>query len=96
MEENSTVGLLEPSLVNLMNFLSPAQEVGGTLIGEDGLVVMPEAESEEWYQIRMVSMCLMPCAPVQPLLRGVFPSAASTALQGLAGRQGSLVVRALD
>ena len=28
-----------------------AQEVGGTLIGEDRLVVMAEAELVEWYQI---------------------------------------------
>jgi hypothetical protein len=27
-----------------------SQEVGGTLIGEDGLVVMAVAESVEWYQ----------------------------------------------
>jgi hypothetical protein len=28
-----------------------SQEVGGALIGEDGLVVMAEAELVEWYQI---------------------------------------------
>jgi hypothetical protein len=28
-----------------------AQEVGGTLIGEDGLVRMAGVESVEWYQI---------------------------------------------
>ena len=31
-----------------------SQEVGGTLIGEDGLVVMAGAESVEWYQIQTV------------------------------------------
>ena len=31
-----------------------SQEVGDTLIGEDGLVVMAGAESVEWYQIRNV------------------------------------------
>ena len=29
-----------------------AQEVGGTLIGEDGLVVMAGAKWVEWYQTR--------------------------------------------
>jgi hypothetical protein len=31
--------------------LHTPQEVGGTLIGEDGLVVMAGAESVEWYQL---------------------------------------------
>ena len=29
-----------------------SQEVGGTLIGEDGLVAITGAESGEWYQIQ--------------------------------------------
>ena len=34
----------------LLNIISSPQEVGGTLIGEDRLVVMAGAESVEWYQ----------------------------------------------
>ena len=30
---------------------SKLQEVGGTLIGEDGLVAMVGAESMQWYQV---------------------------------------------
>ena len=39
-----------------------SQEVGGTLIGEDGLVVMAGAESVEWYQIikHMVTIYSVP------------------------------------
>ena len=40
-----------------------AQEVGGTLIGEDGLVVMAGAELVEWYQIHA-----NPFAPFKSLL----------------------------
>jgi hypothetical protein len=38
-----------------------SQEVGGTLIGEHGLVVMAGAESMEWYQT-------IPFVLFQPLL----------------------------
>ena len=38
-----------------------AQEVGGTLIGEDGLVVMAGAESVEWYQIHVVDAVPASC-----------------------------------
>jgi hypothetical protein len=45
------------------------QEVGGTLIGEDGLMVMAGAESVEWYQIHGFQVFdAVPFAPVQPLL----------------------------
>ena len=39
-----------------------SEEVGGTLIGENGLVVMAGRKCVEWYPIlhHMVSMCLMP------------------------------------
>ena len=40
------------------------QEVGGTLVREDGLMVMAGAESVEWYQIHHA----IPFAPFQPLL----------------------------
>jgi hypothetical protein len=48
---------------------SLAQEVGGTLIGETGLMVMTGAESVEWYQLHQTygfqfflchSMCAVP------------------------------------
>ena len=53
------------------------QEVGGTLIGEDGLVVMAGAESVEWYQIHQThepfhllrsSHYYEPSSPQQPPL----------------------------
>jgi hypothetical protein len=42
------------------------QEVGGTLIGEDGLVVMAEAEWVEWYQTHVLNV--FDAIPFQPLL----------------------------
>ena len=53
------------------------QEVGGTLIGEDGLVVMAGAELVEWYQTHVF---YVPFTPFQ-LLQIVLPSAASTAFR---------------
>jgi hypothetical protein len=38
-----------------------AQEFDGTLIGEDGLVVMAGAESVEWYQIHVVDAVPASC-----------------------------------
>jgi hypothetical protein len=49
-----------------------SQEVGGTLIGEDGLVVMAGAESVEWYQIQQTNSFhvfdTIPFTLFQPLL----------------------------
>ena len=52
-----------------------SQEVGGNLIGEDGLVVMAGAELVEWYQIHQTHgfhgfhvFDAIPFAPFQPLL----------------------------
>ena len=57
------------------------QEVGGTLIGEDGLVVMTGAESVEWYQMHQTSgfyeFDAIPFAPFRILLWALFHSAAS-------------------
>jgi hypothetical protein len=45
------------------------QEVGGTLIGKDGLVVMAGAESVEWYQIHGFHVFdAIPFAPFHTLL----------------------------
>ena len=44
MEEYALAGSMKPSWCN-------AQAVGGTVIEEDGLVVMAGAESVEWYKI---------------------------------------------
>ena len=40
---------------------SPTQEFGGTLIGEDGLLVMAGAESVECYQICQTWFPWFPC-----------------------------------
>jgi hypothetical protein len=46
-----------------------AQGVGGTLIGEDGLVVMAGAELVEWYQTHgFYAFDAILFAPFQPLL----------------------------
>ena len=59
-----------------------SQDVGGTLIGEDGLVIMAGAELVEWYQIHQTHgfhvFDTIPFVPFQPLLRAILPSAAST------------------
>ena len=48
------------------------QDVGGTLIGEKGLLVMTGAQSEEWYQIHQTRgfqvFDAIPFAPFQTLL----------------------------
>ena len=58
------------------------QEVDGTLIGEEGFVVMAGAESVECYQIHQTYgfhvFDAIPFAPFQTSLRAVLPSAAST------------------
>ena len=50
----------------------PSQEVGGTLIGEDRLVVMAGAESVEWYQLHQPHgfhvFDAIPFTPFQALL----------------------------
>ena len=50
------------------------QEVGGTLTGEDGLVLMAGVESVEWYQIHHTHgfhgfhvFAAIPFTPFQPL-----------------------------
>jgi hypothetical protein len=49
--------------------ISRAQEVGGTLIGEDELMVMAEAELVEWNQIHGFHVFdAIPFPPFQPLL----------------------------
>jgi hypothetical protein len=46
-----------------------AQEVGGTLIGEDRVVVMAGAEEMEWYQIHGFHVFdAISFTPFQPLL----------------------------
>ena len=45
-------------------------EVGGTLIGENGLMLMTGAELVEWYQIHVFAL-------FWTLLRAVLPSATS-------------------
>ena len=52
-----------------------SQEVGGTLIGVEGLVVMTGAESVEWYQIHPTHgfhgfqvFDAIPFAPFRPVL----------------------------
>jgi hypothetical protein len=45
-----------------------AQDVGGTLIGEDGLAVMAGAESEEWFQTHQIWFDAVPFALFQTLL----------------------------
>ena len=58
-----------------------SQEVCGTLIGENRLVIMAGAESVEWYQTdRFHVFDAIPFTPFQPLLWAFLPSAASTAL----------------
>ena len=60
--------------------LLPPQEVGGTLIGEDGLVVMAGVDYVEWFKIhqshgfQVIDAILF--APLQPLLLAVLPSEA--------------------
>ena len=55
------------------------EEVGGTLIGDNGLVVTAEAESLEWYQTHQTHVFdAIPFAPFQLLLWAVLPSAAYT------------------
>jgi hypothetical protein len=45
------------------------QELGGTLIGENGLVVLTEAESVEWDQTNGFHVFdAIPFAPFRPLL----------------------------
>lgn len=45
------------------------EEVGGTLFGDIGLLVMAEAESLEWYQIHQTHVFdSIPFAPFQLLL----------------------------
>ena len=55
-----------------MQDLSHSQEVGCTLIGEDGLMVMAGAESVEWYLIHQTNgfhvLDAIPFAPLQTLL----------------------------
>ena len=60
--------------------ICPVKEAGGTLIGEDGLMVMAGAESVEWYQIYQTHgfhvFDAIPFTPVQPLLSAILSSAA--------------------
>lgn len=47
------------------------QEVGGTLVGKNGLVVMTGAASEEWYHIHHTHFQVfdaIPFGPFRPLL----------------------------
>ena len=55
------------------NHILPLQGVGGTLIGEDGLVVMAGAEAVEWYQILQThgSMPQCNCRPYFSLPQSV-------------------------
>jgi hypothetical protein len=52
--------------------MSIAQEVGSTLVWEEGLVLMAGAELVEWYQIHKKHgfhvIDTIPFAPFQPLL----------------------------
>jgi hypothetical protein len=53
-------------------YMVTTQEVGGTLIGENGFVVMAGVELVEWYQIQQTHsfqvIDAIPFAPFQPLL----------------------------
>jgi hypothetical protein len=53
--------------LNTLRMHCRPQEVGGTLIGEDGLVVIAGAEEVEWYQIHQTRGSI-PFALFQPLL----------------------------
>jgi hypothetical protein len=66
------------------------QEVGGTLIWENGLVVMTGEESEEWYQIHQTHgfhgyqvFDDIPFALFWTLLSAILPSSASCDVESL-------------
>jgi hypothetical protein len=63
---------------NIWLSYSSSQEVGGTLIGENGLVLMAGAVQVEWYQIHQSHgfkvFDAIPFAPFQALLCAVLPS----------------------
>jgi hypothetical protein len=61
---------------------APAEEVGGMLIWEDGLVVLAGEEFVEWYQTHVFRVVdTIPIAPFRPLLRAIRNSAASCNVQ---------------